>query len=202
MSVLFKLDKPDNISPKLCFGSMCKNEEHVIIDTLNSVYKHIDYWVICDTGSTDNTCKLIIDFFTEKNIPGELWLDEWSGFEINKSLLFERCYNKSDFLLHLDADDWLMGDFNTDELYNAKADAYLFRLKRGSSTFKATILYNNRVQWKYVGVAHNIIVCLHKKDIQQSQYFIRDKTWIDAEERGIRNIDPQKYIKDAIALKE
>ena len=202
MSVLFKLDKPDNISPKLCFGSMCKNEEHVIIDTLNSVYKHIDYWVICDTGSTDNTCKLIIDFFTEKNIPGELWLDEWSGFEINKSLLFERCYNKSDFLLHLDADDWLMGDFNTDELYNTKADAYLFRLKRGSSTFKATILYNNRVQWKYVGVAHNIIVCLHKKNIQHSQYFIRDKTWIDAEERGIRNIDPQKYIKDAIALKE
>jgi len=202
MSVLFKLDKPDNISPKLCFGSMCKNEEHVIIDTLNSVYKHIDYWVICDTGSTDNTCKLIIDFFTEKNIPGELWLDEWCGFEVNKSLLFERCYNKSDFLLHLDADDWLMGDFNTDELYNTKADAYLFRLKRGSSTFKATILYNNRVQWKYVGVAHNIIVCLHKKNIQHSQYFIRDKTWIDAEERGIRKIDPQKYIKDAIALKE
>ena len=66
MSLLFKLDKQDNTPPKLCFGSMCKNEEHVIIDTLNSVYKHIDYWVICDTGSTDNTCKLIIDFFTEK----------------------------------------------------------------------------------------------------------------------------------------
>jgi glycosyltransferase involved in cell wall biosynthesis len=145
MSVLFKLDKQDNTPPKLCFGSMCKNEEHVIIETLNSVYKHIDYWVICDTGSTDNTCKLIIDFFTEKNIPGELWLDEWCGFEVNKSLLFERCYNKSDFLLHLDADDWLMGDFNTDELYNTNADAYLFRLKRGSSLFKATILYNNRI---------------------------------------------------------
>ena len=202
MSLLFKLDKQDNTPPKLCFGSMCKNEEHVIIDTLNSVYKHIDYWVICDTGSTDNTCKLIIDFFTEKNIPGELWLDEWCGFEVNKSLLFERCYNKSDFLLHLDADDWLMGDFNTDELYNTNADAYFFRLKRGSSLFKATILYNNRVQWKYIGVAHNIIVCLHKKDIQHSHHFIRDETWIDAEERGIRSIDPEKYIKDARALKE
>mgnify|MGYP003642052899 FL=1 len=202
MSVLFKLDKQDNTPTKLCFGSMCKNEEHVIIDTLNSVYKHIDYWVICDTGSTDNTCKLIIDFFTEKNIPGELWLDEWCGFEVNKSLLFERCYNKSDFLLHLDADDWLMGDFNTDELYNTNADAYFFRLNRGVNTFKATILYNNRVQWKYIGVAHNIIVCLHKKNIQHSHHFIRDETWIDAEERGIRSMDPEKYIKDARALKE
>jgi len=202
MSLLFKLDKPENTSSKLCFGSMCKNEQHVIIDTLNSVYKYIDYWVICDTGSTDNTCKLIIDFFTEKNIPGELWLDKWCGFEVNKSLLFERCYNKSDFLLHLDADDWLMGDFNTDELYHTNADAYYFRLKRGSNVFKATILYNNHVQWKYVGVAHNIIVCLHKKNIQHSNHFIRDGTWIDAEERGVRRIDPDKYIKDARALKE
>jgi hypothetical protein len=202
MSVLFKLDKPDNISPKLCFGSMCKNEEHVIIDTLNSVYKHIDYWVICDTGSTDNTCKLISDFFTEKNIPGELWVDEWSGFEINKSLLFERCYNKSDFLLHLDADDWLMGDFNTDELYNTKADKYILTMKRGSSVFKASVLYNNKIKWKYVGVAHNIIVCLNKTNITESSHFIRDTLWVDNNERGARMFDPSKYIKDARALKE
>lgn len=203
MSVLFKIDKPDNISPKLCFGSMCKNEEHVIIDTLNSVYKHIDYWVICDTGSTDNTCKLISDFFTEKNIPGELWVDEWSGFEINKSLLFERCYNKSDFLLHLDADDWLMGDFNTDELYNNKlADKYILNMRRGSSVFKASVLYNNKIKWKYVGVAHNIIVCLNKTNITESSYFIRDTLWVDNNERGARMFDPSKYIKDAGALKE
>jgi hypothetical protein len=203
MSVLFNIANSDNISPKLCFGSMCKNEEHVIIDTLNSVYKHIDYWVICDTGSTDNTCKLIIDFFTEKNIPGELWLDEWSGFEINKSLLFNRCYNKSDFLLHLDADDWLIGDFNTDELYNTKtADKYIFNMKRGNSVFKASILYNNRIKWKYVGVAHNIIVCLNKNDVAESYYFIRDNTWVDNNERGARMFDSSKYIKDALALKE
>lgn len=203
MSVLFKLDKQDNTPPKLCFGSMCKNEEHVIIDTLNSVYKHIDYWVICDTGSTDNTCKLIIDFFTEKNIPGELWLDEWCGFELNKSLLFERCYNKSDFLLHLDADDWLMGDFNTDELYNNKlADKYILTMKRGSSVFKASVLYNNKIKWKYVGVAHNIIVCLNKANITESSCFIRDNLWVDNNERGARMFDPSKYIKDAHALKE
>ena len=202
MSIIFKIDKANSSKPRLCFGSMCKNEEHVILDTLNSVYKYIDYWVICDTGSSDSTCKIIKDFFTEKNIPGELWLDEWTGFEVNKSLLFERCFNTSDFLIHLDADDWLMGDFNVDELYKTNADMYYFNLKRGSSIFKASMIYNNRLQWKYVGVAHNIIVCLHKQNTIPSNYFIREETWIDAEERGIRKIDSQKYIKDAVALKE
>jgi len=204
MSIIFKIDKPTTSNTsRFCFGSMCKNEEHVIIDTLKCVYKYIDYWVICDTGSTDNTCKLIQDFFTEKNIPGELWLDEWDGFEKNKSLLFERCYNKSDFLLHVDADDWLVGDFNVDELYNnTRADKYIFNMKRGNSMFKASILYNNRIKWKYVGVAHNIIVCLNKTNITESSHFIRDATWVDNNERGARMFDPEKYIKDASRLKE
>ena len=55
MSIIFKIDKANSSKPRLCFGSMCKNEEHVILDTLNSVYKYIDYWVICDTGSSDST---------------------------------------------------------------------------------------------------------------------------------------------------
>ena len=42
--------------------SLCmivKNESHIIHECLESVYKHIDYWVISDTGSTDNTQKII-----------------------------------------------------------------------------------------------------------------------------------------------
>ena len=32
--------------PKLCLGFVCKNEAPVILDLLNSTYKHISYWVI------------------------------------------------------------------------------------------------------------------------------------------------------------
>ena len=55
--------------PTICFASMCKNEEHCIRQTLEAVYKYIDYWVICDTGSTDKTCEIITELFKEKNIP-------------------------------------------------------------------------------------------------------------------------------------
>ena len=63
--------------PTLSFITMCKNEEHIIEKTLESVYKYIDYWIVCDTGSTDNTCEIVKNFFNKKNIPGELFIDEW-----------------------------------------------------------------------------------------------------------------------------
>lgn len=85
--------------PTICFATMCKNEEHCIKETLENVYKYIDYWVVCDTGSTDNTCKIVEDFFKEKNIPGELHVDEWKGFDINKTILFNHCYKKADYIL-------------------------------------------------------------------------------------------------------
>lgn len=203
MNLRFKIELANkNDTPRLCFATMCKDEEKVILDTLKSVYKYIDYWIVLDTGSTDKTCEMIEDFFKEHNIPGELWVDEWRGFEDSKTLMFEHCYNKSDFVLHLDADDWLVGDFNVDELYNNRSDKYSFNLKRGSSIFQATILYNNRLRWKYVGVAHNIIVCLDKRNHSHSNYFVRNNTWIDNEERGNRKNDPNKYYKDALALKD
>ena len=186
----------------LCFGTMCKNEEACILKTLESVYKYIDYWVVCDTGSTDKTCEIVKEFFAEKNIPGQLYVDEWVGFDVNKSLLFERCHNKTDYLLHLDADDWLMGEFDPQSLKGSEADIFMLTMKRGNSDFKASVIYNNRLRWKYIGVAHNIIKCLDKDYPTSSDMFVRKETWVDNNERGVRSLDPDKYIKDALKLKE
>jgi len=60
------------MKPTLTLCMIVKNESHIILECLNSVYKYIDYWVICDTGSTDNTKEIITNFFKEKGIPGEI----------------------------------------------------------------------------------------------------------------------------------
>ena len=191
--------------PTICFATMCKNEEECIKDTLESVYKYIDYWIVCDTGSTDKTCEIVTEFFKEKNIPGELFHHEWIGFDVNKSKMYELCYKKTDYVLHLDADDHIVGNFDFDKLFESKekdADGFYFNLKRGKLRWKATILYKNNLRWKICGVAHTIITCLDKNNVVFSDYFVRPDVWIDAEERGVRKYDPNKYLKDAEKLKK
>ena len=51
----------------ICLNMIVKNEAHIILETLNSVKKYIDYWVISDTGSTDGTQTVIKEFFEKEN---------------------------------------------------------------------------------------------------------------------------------------
>ena len=58
----------NNKSVKIVLNAMVKNEAAVIERMLESAYKHIDYWVIQDNGSTDGTQDIIKSFFESKNI--------------------------------------------------------------------------------------------------------------------------------------
>ena len=82
-----------------------KNESHIIHECLNSIYKHINYWVISDTGSTDGTQEIIKKFFEEKGIPGELHQDEWKNFGHNRSLALQHAKDKAEYAWMIDADD-------------------------------------------------------------------------------------------------
>ena len=98
----------------ICLVMIVKDESHIIEETLNNIIKNfkIDYWVICDTGSSDNTREIIKSFFNNKNIPGELYDEKWRDFGYNRTKALEFAYNKSDYLLIFDADDKLNGKIN------------------------------------------------------------------------------------------
>ncbi len=188
-----------NIGKKsMGFVTMCKNEEHCIKDTLESVYRYIDYWVVCDTGSTDRTKEIVREFFAEKRIPGELVEHEWVGFDHNKSLMMESVFGKTDYLLHLDADDILVGDFSFTE-EDEGFDNYYMTMKRGTSTYKATVVYNNRLHWKFCGTAHTIIKCLEKPNYSTGD--LSERGLVICDPVGSRAFDPKKYFYDAEKLK-
>ncbi len=91
----------------LCLNMIVKDEAHIIENTLSKLLNKvkIDYWVISDTGSTDNTKEIIVDFFKQKGIPGELYDDPWKNFGYNRTKALTHAYNKSEHLLIFDADD-------------------------------------------------------------------------------------------------
>lgn len=189
----------NNKFPKLCLNMIVKNESHIIKETLTKLLKKInfDYWVISDTGSTDNTREIIKEFFIEKNIKGELFEDEWVDFGHNRTKVLEHAYQKSLYLLIFDADDEIVGDF---VLPNLHKDSYLLQFgdSNGISYVRVQIV-NNMKKWKYVGVLHEVITCTENSDVPQ---LIEGNYFTISGRTSSRNKDENKYLKDAVILEK
>lgn len=134
-----------------------KNESSIIERCLNSVKKHVDYIVISDTGSTDNTVEIINNYLTENNIKGKVYTDKWKNFGYNRTKSIINSYEwldeqkidrETNYLVTIDADMIInfSDSFNKDELlkydywnvcqYNSSIRYYNSRFFKASIPFK------------------------------------------------------------------
>lgn len=186
----------------ICLNMIVKNESAIIRSTLEnlSTYVKFAYWVICDTGSTDGTQDIIKNFFKEKNIPGQLFQDEWKDFGHNRSLALQRAYEskKADYVLIFDADDAFRGNF---KLPTLDKDRYSCKFGYGSDfTWYRPVLLNNRIKWKYFGVLHEYVDCI-EPNCNPTTIHVDGDYYIEARTiGGDRNKDDKKYQKDALLL--
>ena len=72
----------------LCLNMIVKNESKIILRLLQSVLSIIDTYIICDTGSTDNTPEIITNFFNTHNIKGEVIYQPFKNFGYNRTYAF------------------------------------------------------------------------------------------------------------------
>jgi GR25 family glycosyltransferase involved in LPS biosynthesis len=182
----------------ICLNMIVKNESHVIERTLTNLCNNImlDYWVIVDTGSTDNTKEVITNFFKEKNIPGEIHTTEWRDFAFNRTDALNKAYNKTDYLLIFDADDSIIGKLVLPEL---KADMY--HLVFGQQfTYTRPLIVSNRIKSKYVGVLHEFFTFIDHTNVKAET--ITGEYYVDSGRTGARSSDPKKYLKDALVLEK
>tara|TARA_R110000744_G_scaffold155554_1_gene270898 strand:+ start:94 stop:1359 length:1266 start_codon:yes stop_codon:yes gene_type:complete len=189
-----------NHRPTMAFATMCKDEEACISKTLNAVANYVDYVTVADNGSTDNTFNIVREYFKKTGLPGAWHIDEWYGFDKNKTLMMSYVKDKTDYVIHLDADDFLEGDL---KFYyeNAGADQYLILNKRGALRYWCTVIYNNTLTWKFLGVAHTVIRCEENGHVSQEQ-LPEDMVYIDNSGIGTRALDPNKFLGDALRLSE
>ena len=179
----------------ICLNMIVRNESKIIINTLKNILSKIkiNYWVISDTGSTDNTKELIVDFFKLENISGELIENEWKDFGHNRTLAIQAAYNKTDYLFIFDADDEIIGDLILPEKCNY--DAYEFIFGKDFS-YSRVLFANNRKKWLYKGILHEFICTYetcNKTTLFGDYHIVSGRT-------GYRNLDKDKYLKDALLL--
>lgn len=163
-------------APTLCLNMIVKNEEKVITRLFDSVLPIIDCYCICDTGSTDNTIKIIEDYFKNKNIPGKIVIKPFVNFCHNRTFALKECVGMSDYVLLLDADMVLeIKNFNKQILTSSDS----FYILQGNDSFyyqNMRIVKNNGL-YHYIGVTHEYIDIPPNSSIvgfSKNDLFIRD----------------------------
>lgn len=188
--------------PTMAFATMCKNEEEIINDTLESFKNSIDYLVFVDTQSTDKTVDIVVEFLKRTGIAGEIHIEEFKGFDITKSNMLKYGYKKTDYLMHSDSHMHLKENFIF-EFKDEGHTQYYMQNKRGSSIFPASIIFKNNLIWRFAGVRHTIIVC-DTPDTKHSTGSIDLKRGYilhgGSGKMGKRSSNPNKYKGDALAL--
>ena len=183
----------------ICLNMIVKNECDIIVDTLQNILDKvpIDYWVICDTGSTDNTVELIKNFFKSKGIDGELIEEEWKDFAHNRTSALNHAYKKTDFVFIFDADDRIVGEIDFPNL--EKGYAYIMHFGH-MLQFKRLPLLCNHTKWYYEGVMHEIISTKEPYDVKtiEGNYHIATNVVISARNKK----GDHKYYEDAIILED
>lgn len=186
-------------SATVCLAMIVRNEADVIEESLSRVCPYIDYWVVCDTGSTDNTGETVRRFFQKQKIPGELYHDEWQDFAHNRTLAFQRAQSRADYVWVLDADDLLTGTFVLPTVM--EADAYSLVYGDDSCIrFQRPQLFSTKLEWEYRGVVHEFPCRVDSLPYSlqsiEGDYFI-DYMHSRKNTTNDRGKNPLKYLRDA-----
>ena len=186
----------------ICLNMIVKNESAIIRDTLENIIAHVplDYYVISDTGSDDNTADIIKQFFDEKGIQGEIHHDEWVNFAHNRNSALQHAQGKTDYVLIFDADDRFEGNFVLPE--ELTSDRYYFRMANsvtGANVYFRTLMFRNDGSFYWRGVLHEFVEQRKKTVVEQK---IFGDYYVISGRFGARSNNPQKYLQDALTLEK
>ena len=135
----------------ICLAMIVRDEEAIIERCLRSVRDKVDCWVVCDTGSADNTREMVRSLLSD--LPGDLHETEWVDFGHNRSELLGLAREVADYLLLIDADQTVRA---LEPLPRLEADAYLLR-ETGALDFSVIRLVRGDRRWWYEGPTHEYI---------------------------------------------
>ena len=147
---------------EICLVMIVKDEANNIKDCLSKVAPYINYWVIVDTGSKDNTIEVIKNTMEEFDIPGELHERPWVNFEVNRTESLELAKGKCDYRWIIDADDTFEVEqfgFNPFAYVDKTMDTYQITYRLNSLQYHRAQIVRSDQPWVYKGVLHEYLHC-------------------------------------------
>jgi tetratricopeptide (TPR) repeat protein len=146
--------------PTVCWNAIVRDEAHAIGRCLGSLVGQIDYWVVVDTGSEDDTPEIIASFFGRHGVPGELHRQAWVSFAHNRNQALRLAEHKADYLLLMDA-DMQLEVLQPDWRQKLRADAYLVHQRLPTIEQYLPRLVSARTEgdkrWRYRCATHEFI---------------------------------------------
>jgi len=187
-------------SQTIALCMIVKDEAEVIARAFTSVRGFVDYYFICDTGSTDNTIQVIMDYWKEHGLKGEVHQRPWVNFAHNRQEVFDLGKGKCDYIMTLDADEVFSPLVGTEP----KLDCVIETLPKfvgdrievltvyGNLNYHRTGFYKDGFDWKWVQPVHEVCIC---EDATQREH-LTDACVVPSPD-GARARDPQRYLRDA-----
>jgi glycosyltransferase involved in cell wall biosynthesis len=164
----------------LSIAYIVKNEAKNIIRSLESV-KGADEIIIVDTGSTDDTIKVI----EESGIPVKLFVKQWTNFADCRNFAMDKC--TGDYILILDADETVRDFANLDKLINDKSVdvwsviqldnagqmCYTYRLVKSDCRYKSSEsqdVIHEAIDTTGKVIAYSDLIIDHHKELTEKEH--------------------------------
>ena len=188
----------------LCLVMIVKDEEDTMERCLKAVSQYIKYWVIVDTGSSDNTKEVINKTMDELGIPGELHERPWVNFEVNRTESLELAKGKCDYRWIIDADDTFYPEnpsINPFAGLTKDPDCYQILYKLNALQYHRAQIVRSDQNWVYKGVLHEY---LHLEDKEITNQAIVPNSYVIADISPLKRASSleEKYSNDAKILEE
>src|SRR3954471_3035328 len=145
----------------ICLNMIVKNEVKVLPRLIRSVKDYIDYYVIVDTGSSDDTIALIRRELGAHGIEGEVHERPWVNFGFNRQQALELALaaDKADWLLVIDAHEELA--VSTPKFYEKLEPGVIYEIEKHQNDVRYAVrhLVNIRSSiYRWEGPVHNYLV--------------------------------------------
>lgn len=179
-----------------------KNEANIIIRCLESARQIIDYVLVVDTGSTDGTQQLILDYLAREDLRGHVMDEPWQNFAYNRSFALRALQNlqEVDYRMVMDADMVIhyAADFDSAKFKKGlTAEIYQVLISYGELRYYSPLITLNGLDCHYRGVLHEFLECPRSSSRETASGF-----WFTPIQDSARSQNPNKFRDDAVVLKK